>query len=135
MPSRLVARAMSKATRHAGVANREAAELTKRGSNFFKNVHNVIPVPEGCKRNPDTIQCLTNGLHGDYNLNMSRVEAIRFELAKQHNRALDFLGGLIFRLYGVKVEELEATKDSLQGKTAITSTATETRPPDVEKPS
>jgi len=49
---------------------------------------------------------------------------------------LDFLGGQILRLYGVKVEEPEATKGTPSGcETATASSATETHPPDVEKPS
>lgn len=79
---------------------------------------------------------MTDDLHRDYNLNMSRVETVRCDLAGLQNRMLDFLGGQILRLYGVKVEEPEATKGTPSGcETATASSATETHPPDVEKPS
>jgi len=75
---------------------------------------------------------LTDDLHRDYYLNMSSVE---IDFARLHNQALDWLGRQTLGLHGVKVEEPGATKGTLQVETATESSATEIRPPDVEKPS
>lgn len=76
---------------------------------------------------------MTYELHRDYNLTMSGVEDVRSELVGLHNQALDFLGGKILGLYGVKVEEPEAMKGALQVETATEPSTTETRPPNIKE--
>lgn len=69
---------------------------------------------------------------------MSIVEAVGFDLAVLHNRALDSLGKLILGAYGVnKLEKSETMvwRAPHHGETATASSATETRPPDVKNPS
>ncbi len=62
------------------------------------------------------------------------MSSVEIDLAGLNNQILDWLGRQTLDLYGVRVEQPRTMKGSRQVETATEPTATETRPPDVEKP-